>query len=270
MLSKKPSLFVSILYLLGLILAGSLLSAPYNLVRAAPQAQVPINTPTPGPDGKIIWIVKSNDTLLSISLITGVSVDQLRQLNNLTGDTIIVGQKMIIGLAGPALVTPTLGPSPTPTPILPTPSPKPGSGQLCIILFNDSNGDSLRQESEPSIPGGAININNRIGSVSLTSDSDTGTEHKCFGQLPEGDYTVSVAVPQGYNGTTNNTYAISLKAGDQTYIDFGAQANSQTLAEAPILPAEGTRSPLLGILGALFLLAGAVLAIFAARWMRGK
>jgi LysM repeat protein len=270
MLAKKPTTITLLLFLLGMILTGLLLGTPHRLGRAAPQAQVPINTPTPGPDGKIIWIVKSNDTLLSISLITGVSVDRLRQLNNLTGDTIIVGQKLIIGLAGPALVTPTLGPSPTPTPILPTPSPKPGSGELCIILFNDSNGDSLRQESEPSIPGGAININNRIGSVSLTSDSDSGTEHKCFSQLPEGDYTVSVAVPQGYNATTNNTYAISLRAGDKTYIDFGAQANSQTLAEAPILPAEGKKSPLLGILGALFLLAGVVVAIFAARLMRGK
>ena len=251
-------------------MASLSLSQPGQVVQAAPKAQVPINTPTPGPDGKIIWIVTSNDTLLSISLITGVPVDTLRQLNNLTTDTIIVGQKLIIGLAGPALVTPTLGPSPTPTPVLPTPSPKPGSGSLCILLFNDSNGDSLRQEAEPSIPGGAISINNRIGSVSLTSDTDSGTDYKCFEDLPEGDYTISVAVPQGYNATTNNTYAVPLKAGDQTYIDFGAQANSQTLAQAPVLPSEGTRSPLLGIIGVLFLLLGVGVAIFAARLMRGR
>jgi LysM repeat protein len=266
------------------------------LARPAPravQAQVPIYTPTPGPDGKIIWVVQSNDTLLSISLITGVSVDNLRQLNNLTGDTIIVGQRLIIGLAGPALVTPTLGPTPTPTPILPTPTPKPGSGAVCVLLFDDLNGDSLRQEEEPAIPQGAISINNRVGTVSLTGDSDPGsldacvdtlseleaeagnlitlcTAHKCFRDLPEGDYTISVAVPEGYNPTTNNSFSIALKAGDQTFIDFGAQANSQTLAEAPVLPAEGTRSPLLGILGAAILLAGAVVAFLAARQMRGR
>ena len=122
----------------------------------------------------------------------------------------------------------------------------------------------------PSIPGGAISINNRIGSVSLTSDTDSGTDYKCFEDLPESDYTISVAVPQGYNATTNNTYAVPLKAGDQTYIDFGAQANSQTLAQAPVLPSEGTRSPLLGIIGVLFLLLGVGVAIFAARLMRGR
>jgi LysM repeat protein len=268
MKTKKRSLLFSILVLVALVLVGLLARAPYSLALAAPQAQVPIYTPTPGPDGKIIWIVKANDTLLSISLISGVPVDTIRQLNNLTGDTIIVGQNLIIGLAGPALVTPTLGPSPTPTPILPTPSPKPGSGTLCIILFNDTNGDSLRQEAEPSIPGGAININNRAGSVSMTADSDSGEEHKCFKELPEGEYTISVAVPTGYNATTNSTYTVPLKASDETYIDFGAQPNSQKLAEEPVLPTEGNKSPLLGIIGGIFLLAGAVIAIFAARLLK--
>jgi hypothetical protein len=266
MTKKQQFIVISLLLTLGLVSTGFMIARPGPIA----QAQVPIFTPTPGPDGKIIWVVSSNDTLLSISLITGVPVDSLRQLNNLTNDTIIIGQKLIIGLAGPALVTPTLGPSPTPTPILPTPTPKPGSGQLCILLFNDANGDSLRQESEPSIPGGAISISNRIGSVSLTADSDSGTEHKCFEELPESDYTISVAVPEGYNATTNNIYSIPLKAGDQTYIDFGAQANSQTLAEAPVLPSEGERSPLLGIIGLVFLIAGVVVAIFAYRLLRAK
>ncbi len=269
-MTKKQILLISAACLIGVLLAGLPVLTPGSTVLAAPQAQIPISTPTPGPDGKIIWVVKSNDTLLSISLITGTPVDTLRQLNNLTGDTIIVGQKLIIGLAGPALVTPTLGPSPTPTPILPTPSPKPGSGTLCIILFNDTNGDSLRQEAEPSIPGGAINVNNRVGSVSLTADSDSGAEPKCFENLPEGEYTVSVAVPQGYNPTTNNTYTVALRAGDKTFIDFGAQANSQTLAEAPVLPSEGEKSPLLGIIGGLFLMAGVGVALFAARLLRSR
>jgi LysM repeat protein len=268
MKTTKRTLLLLFFVLTGVTLTGLAGGAPQRLAQAAPHVQVPIYTPTPGPDGKIIWIVKSNDTLLSISLISGVPVDTLRQLNNLTGDTIIVGQQLILGLAGPALVTPTLGPSPTPTPILPTPSPKPGSGALCIILFNDANGDSLRQESEPSIAGGAISINNRAGSVSMTADSDSGTEHQCFKELPEGEYTISVAVPTGYNATTNSTFTLPLKAGDETYIDFGAQPNSQKLAEEPVLPAEGSKSPLLGIIGGLFLLAGAVVAIFAVRLLK--
>jgi hypothetical protein len=111
-----------------------------EVAQAAPDVQVPIFTPTPQPDGRIIYIVKTNDTLLGISLVTGVPVDKLRALNNLTSDTIFEGQQLLLGLAGPVEVTPTAGPPPTPTPILPTPSPRPGQGTLCILLFNDLNG----------------------------------------------------------------------------------------------------------------------------------
>jgi len=243
----------------------------YSRALAAPKIQIPIYTPTPGPDGRIIYIVKPNDTLLGISLITGVSLEQLHALNNLTGDTIFEGQELLLGLAGPVEVTPTAGPSPTPTKAIPTPSPRPGQATLCIILFEDLNGDSIRQENEPSIPDGAISFGNRSGSVSQSVNTIAGSEHQCFEELPEGIYTVSVASPEGYNPTTENSYELTLKAGDETYINFGAQANSQTLAEAPVLPVpEGKPSPLLGIIGILFLVAGGVVAILALRTIRSR
>lgn len=231
---------------------------------AAPALQVPIFTPTPGPDGRIIYIVKANDTLLGISLVMGVPVDRLRELNRLSNDIIVPGQKLLLGLAGPPEVTSTPGPIPTSTPLLPTPTEKPGSGSLCILLFNDRNGDAIRQEEELSISNGEISISNRSGSVSLTSPTTSGFEHYCFPDVPEGDYNVSVAVPVGYNSTTINNYALSLKAGDETYLNFGAQANSEKLAEAPA-PAGSGNNPLLGLVGGLFLLAGVGLALFAGR-----
>jgi LysM repeat protein len=264
-------LAASLLLWLAAGLAFSSFLVNTSPAQAAPQLQIPIYTPTPGPDGRIIYIVKANDTLLGISLITGVPVEKLRAMNNLTSDTIFEGQKLMLGLSGPAEVTPTAGPTPTATPVLPTPSPKPGEAKLCILLFNDLNGDALREESEPSIPDGAISYSNRSGSVSASKTTVAGLDPMCSEKLPEGDYTISVAVPEGYNPTTQTSYQISLKAGDQTYVNFGAQANSQTQAEAPAIPAqEGTRSPLLGILGGLFLLAGAVVAFFAMRTLRTR
>ncbi len=235
---------------------------------AAPSLQMtPFPTPTPGPDGRIVYIVQPGDTLLRISLISGVSVEELRGLNNLVGDNIVVGQPLLLGLGGPSLPSPSPGPSPTPTPLLPTPSPKPGLGNLCVILYNDRNGDSLRQEEEPSILGGAISVNNRSGSVSLTVQTESGLEPHCFTDLPEDTYTVSVAVPEGYNPTTVTNYTLRLLAGDETYIDFGAQPNSETAAESPA-PAGGGRSPLLGLLGGLLLVAGIGLAIYAGLLLR--
>jgi LysM repeat protein len=260
---------VVVLPLLLWLAAGLSFFTAFSAAEAAPRAQIPIYTPTPQPDGRIIYIVQANDTLLGISLLTGVPLDQLRGLNNLTSDTIYEGQQLLLGLGGPAEITPTAGPTSTPTPILPTPSPKPGQGTLCILLFNDLNGDSIRQANEDSIPDGAISFGNSTGSVSESVKTVIGTDPQCFENLPEGIYTISVAAPEGYNPTTTNTYELSLAAGDITYVNFGAQANSQMEAEAPAIPArEGGRSPLLGIIGGVLLLGGIIVAIVAARSLR--
>lgn len=269
---SKKKIGLCSLALLTLALFAILLNAP---AQAAPAFQLtPFPTPTPGPDGRILYVVQPNDTLLRISLISGVSIEEIRALNNFTGDNIRVGQQLLLGLGGPSQVSPTPGPSPTPTPVLPTPSPKPGSGRLCVSLFLDSNGDSIRQDTEKPMSGGAISISDRSGSVSLTAETDgsindDGTDAECFENLPEGDYTVSVAIPEGNNPTTVTSYAIKLKAGDQTFIDFGAQPNSEAVAQAPP-PSGSGRSPLLGILGGLLLIAGAGLAVIAARVFKAR
>jgi LysM repeat protein len=258
------------LILVALLTSGALLLS-VSLVNAAPSGQVPIYTPTPLPDGRIIYIVKANDTLLSISLISGVSVEEIRELNNLSGDTIYEGQELLLGLAGPPEITPTVGPAPTETPLLPTPTPRPGFGSLCILLFNDINGDSLRQEEEPSIPDGAVSISSRSGPTSESFTTGAGLEHTCFEDLGEGEYTVSVAVPDGYNATTESSYNIELNPGNIIYVNFGAQANSETQAQSQVIPEEpDQRSPLLGIIGGLFLLAGLGVALFAGRYLRGR
>jgi hypothetical protein len=111
-------------------------------------------------------------------------------------------------------------------------------------------------------------VSNRSGSVSITEDTPDGLEHLCIEELPEGDYNVSVAVPDGFNPTTTTNRALALRAGDISYLDFGAQANSQTLAEEPTPEGSG-KSPLLVIIGGVILIAGLGLGIFAGRYMRG-
>lgn len=267
---NKAFLVIGILTVAWLA-AGNLGLGGAAPAQAAPAMQVPIYTPTPGPDGRIIYTVKAGDTLLSISLLTGVPLDTLRSLNNLTSDIIYEGQQLLLGYAGPAEMTPTPGPTPTPTQVLPSPTPKPGVANLCLLLFNDINGDSIRQEDEPSIPGGAISFGNRAGTVSEAVTTGDGLDPICFENKPEGEYTISVAVPEGYNSTTTSSYELVLRGGDNTYVNFGAQANSETIAEAPAIPAtEGTRSPILGIIGGLFLALGVVVAIFAGRILRGR
>jgi hypothetical protein len=255
--------------LVVLLLALILLDLRQSAVASPLLQYTPFPTPTPGPDGRILYKVQPGDTLLRISLIAGVPLDELRGLNNLVGDNIVVGQELLLGLGGPSQVTSTPGPSPTPTIELPTPTPIPGAGILCVLLYNDRNGDSIRQEEEPSVPGGEISVSNRSGSFSETAPTETGLEPICFLDMSEGEYSITVAVPEGYNPTTATSYVLALKAGDETYLGFGAQISSD--AETEVETAGGTsRSALLGIVGGLFLLLGVGLAVFGTRLLRGR
>ena len=70
---RKPILHAGLILailLAALWFAGRSVIGSAQIAQAAPAYQIPIYTPTPGPDGRIIYIVKANDTLLGISLIT--------------------------------------------------------------------------------------------------------------------------------------------------------------------------------------------------------
>jgi len=262
--------------LLVLILLGSSLS--YQTV-AAPQAQLTVfPTPTPGPDGKIIYIVQPNDTLWRISAITGVKIETIRELNNLgVNDPIIPGDRLLIGYAGPSGVAPTAGVIPTQAFATPTSTASPGWGILCVLLYNDLNGDSMRQETEPSIPGGEISVSNRLGTVSLTAQTPSGgvattiveptpqeRGYTCFDQLLQGEYLISVAAPEGYNRTTTLNQTLRLEAGQTTLLAFGAQPNSEMEAQTAIIPESPRKSPIMGIVGGVLLATGIILGVYAA------
>lgn len=245
---------------------------------AAPDLQLTLfPTPTPGADGRILYVVQEQDTLWRISAITGVSLDELRALNKLGADDIISpGDVLLIGIAGPTLVTATPGPSPTPPPQEPTPTALAGSGNLCIILYNDLNGDAIRQEDEPWITDGQISVTSRDGSFSETAptepllDEDGEIGYLCFEELAEGNYNVTVAIPEGYNPTTVLSRALVLLGGDETFLSFGAQVNSENPVVTTVIPETPDRSPLLAIVGGILLLIGLGVGFYALLLYRGR
>lgn len=237
----------------------------------------PFPTPTPGADGRILYVVQSNDTLWRIAAITGVSLDQLRSLNKLGPDDIIApGDVLLIGLAGPVSATPTSGAIPTRAQSEPTITASMGTGNLCVIVYNDLNGDAMRQEEEPWIIGGQISVTDRLGNVSQTVetqplfDDDGEIAYTCFEELPEADYNITAAIPDGFNPTTVLNRSLRLLGGEETYLSFGAQASSELAAETAIVPDAPRKSPLLGILGGLLLLFGVGLGIYVAVLSRSR
>ena len=253
--------FVLILSLIGLALP----------VSAAPQPQGFV-TSTPGPDGRIIYIVQEGDTCSQVALLHGITVTQLRQFNTRLDENCSLnpGQQLIVGLSVSSL--PTLPPAATLVSPTVTLTPVNGTTEVCVLLFNDANGDALRQETEFGIDGGAVSLTNVNGSYSKTENTssaiDPDTEEPvraCFTDVPQGDYNISMAIPDNYNPTMLVTYRLTVKAGDRASIDFGAQSKTVTAGEPVEAQPGAGRSSLLGAFGALLLLAGAGLGYYAYR-----
>lgn len=243
-------------------------------VQAAPGVlQSPYPSPTPGPDGRIIYIVKAGDTCEQISLMYGVSLDYLRNTNQLDANcSLREGQKLMLGVGGPSSSSPTPGPSVVPTAALPTATPVAGGlAEVCVLVYNDVNGDGLRQTTERAIPGAAISLTSLDGSYSETlttviNPDATAYQGMCFANVPMGKYNVSAAAPDGFNPTIDLTSSIDVTAGDIVYIDYGAQAKTLSNANIP----QNKPLPLLGIVGAVFLLAGIGMGVYVWSLMRKK
>ncbi|HEX2981885.1 MAG TPA: LysM domain-containing protein [Anaerolineaceae bacterium] len=241
------------------------LTLPLPAAAVAPPPQVTYQTPTPDLDGRIYYDVQPGDTCTQIHLLTGVDIEELRKLNNLDPACTIITSRLLLRIVE-LNPTNTPGPTPTNTPVLPSPTPFNGTAQICISLFDDVNGDGQRQDSETGLANGAVSITDRIGKFSQTgSTSGSVDEPLCFKDVPEGDFNISLAVPDGYNPTTILNYALTVKAGDASAIDFGAQSNS---AAATPSPSEGGRNPILGLAGGLLLLAGGALGVYFVRAKR--
>lgn len=258
-----------ILCLVTLFLFFFSILLPFGGAYAAPEAQ--FVTATPGPDGRILYIVVEDDSCLQVALLHGITVQQLRQFNSRLDEncTLTVGQQLVVGLAQPE--APTAGPAPTlPSPTV-TATPVSGTTEVCVLLFNDMNGDAVRQETELGIAGGAVSLTNLNGSYSETQDTVSAVDpdtllpvRSCFVDIPGGEYNVSMAVPDDYNPTMLLSYTLNVKAGDLAEISFGAQSKTVTVSKTTD-PQQGNRSSLLGVFGFLLLLGGAGLGYYAYR-----
>ncbi len=260
-----------------MLAAAAMLGWASGPAAAAPLYQLtPFPTPTPGPDGRILYIVQPGDTLWRIAAISGVSIDELRALNNLTGDGLSEGRPLLLGLGGPVQAT-ALPAQPTPTSGAPTPTPDPGdiSAEICVLIFNDLNGNTLRDVGEFAIPRSIISVSDRAGLVNLAADMlDQRDEFDdplpaCFPDLEPGAYNITVAIPDGYNPTTVLNYALQLDPSTVANLAFGAQVSTAGIISAPP-PEEVGQSPILGVFGALLVLAGIGVGIAAMRMGRPK
>ena len=263
-MQTKQKIILVFLLIIGfgiLLLTPSLLD-PVN-------AQVFYYTPTAEANGNIYYTVKQGDTCEGIAAINGVDLNVLRNLNNLDLDQcrlLQTGRLLLLGTVPTPMIT--AGPSPTPTTNLPTPEAPKGFGTICIYLYDDINGNAMAESEEVTntgLAGGEFNLTNKTGDfIQMGTTINTG-EAICYKDVPADEYTISIAIPDGYNPTSGQNYIINLKAGDTATVNFSAQASSSLT----IVTEEGKSSVFLAVFGGLIVLAGIGLGLYA-RLIRRK
>lgn len=262
--------FFILFVLISLLMFGVWLPA-----NAAPSLQQQISTPTPGPDGRIMYIVQAGDSCTRVSLLMGISVEQIRQLNSKLDEncTLVEGQELLISIVAPATSTPesviALG-----TPTI-TPTPLSGTTEVCVLLFNDSDGNAIREETEPAVAGGAVSLTEINGAYSGSLDTvipadPAAYQGICFVDIPEGSYNISVGIPTNFNPTMSLDSSVEINAGDIAFVAFGIQSQEEVLDPTATDNGGngGGQSTLLGIFGGILLLGGVGLGYYAWRTSR--
>lgn len=263
MRERRILLIVISLFLLGIGISGNVRADQVDAITFQPGSFV---TPTPGPDGRIVYIAQpEDDSFWTIAAKAGITLEELYALNGIQpGDFLITGMELTLGFAGPA--EPTLLPEEitSPTPIEPTATPLFNTGEICVLLFLDENGNARIEEGEGVVQEGQISIIDVNGTLTAEASTADVSEGICFEGLEAGDYSVSAAVPPEYNPTTTLNLPIRLQAGDIKYVQFGAQPSAAILGQGN--GDTGDRSIWLGAFGILLLLAAVGLAYYASRY----
>jgi uncharacterized protein YkwD len=111
---------------------------------------IPVAVSTARPDGDVVHEVKYGQTLWSLAIEYKISIEEIKRLNGLSGDTIVPGWKLLVqkGATQPAPPTPTfiLNPrdkaqTPMPVPTLyafPTPTPTPDDARVLVESFGQN------------------------------------------------------------------------------------------------------------------------------------
>lgn len=141
---------------------------------------------------------------------------------------------------------PTATPAPTSTPVATSP-PAPVAeadtessldlasnvASLCVMIYDDANGDTTQQNDELAMPGGVITLQKDGAEVDsfVTSDSPNPS---CFTELEPGQYIVDAGAPAGYTLLPSGRSRPNLPAGQEIHIAFAAVDSDSIEAAAPV------------------------------------
>ena len=94
------------------------------------------------------------------------------------------------------------------------------NGQICVLAFDDQNGNGVRDSDEALLSGIGFTLVDSSG-VKGSYSTDGNTEPYCFGNLAPGAYTVQARGPANVEVTTVGQWAIGLSSGAQFDVAYG-------------------------------------------------
>lgn len=109
------------------------------------------------------------------------------------------------------------------------PQAQSGSGEICVLAFEDQDGNSVKGSDEPLLGGVGFTLSDESG-VKSTWSTDGNSEPYCFGNLPPAQYTVQARGPANLEVTTAGQWAVPLAAGARFDVAWGAQKTGGTAA----------------------------------------
>lgn len=195
---------------------------------ATPQpAAAATATPEPEKGAPQVHVVRPGEALSTIAAKYGVTTAELAEANNMRlSDILAVGRELII----PGTVAePTATPEPSAT-------PTPAGGRVRASVFDDTNGNGLRDAGEPLLAGARLILLSARGEVLAEYTTDGVAETYTFEGLPPGTYAVREEAPAGYASTSANEWTVPLEVTSEMDVFFGGR-----VAE-PVAPGEGIPS----------------------------
>ncbi len=128
-------------------------------------------------------------------------------------------------VASPPPTPPSTPPTPTRTPTAtftpwPTFTPTPVTGTICVVAFEDHNGNGVQDPTDGRLAGALITISNGQGIVAQYTTTGFD-EPYCFRKLSPGHYLVSEVSPGGYRSTTHDDWGVTVIDVAAVHVAFG-------------------------------------------------
>lgn len=218
----------------------------------------------PEDDADIFHTVDAGDTLISIALAYGVTLDQLLTLNDLHPEALLqIGQRLLVirapqfaddaddtieaDTADTAAEDETeaeaaisgdvergdLPPAPVIAADAPMRDPADISPQLCYGVFLDDNQNGMRDAGEASLPAATIRLLDAQDVEQLRYTTDGAAQPSCERRLERKLYLIEGAAPPGFGLTSASRLRLDLRSGGRVTVEFGAKQGLEALPTPP-------------------------------------